>query len=148
MLFPRMAAKILLTIKFVFLWTYSFGISPVAQMVVQAAEIDNRHPPEGVFWLFIGMVFLPEVLLVFFKGFRNWIKEGLEDGDGKLSKKDLKDLLPYYSSLNSLRIFVLSSLLMMFYDVHIEFQYYIIPFLGSLGLAGIEIIKKTYLRKK
>lgn len=142
---PQMAAKILLTLKFLLIWTYSFGISPVAHMVVQSTP--DRHPPESVFWLFISMIFLPEILLIFAKGFRNWIKAGFEDGDGVLSKKDLKDLLPYYSSLNSLRIFVLSSLLMMFYDIEIEFQYYVIPFLGSLGLAGIEILKKTYLSK-
>lgn len=133
-----MTARILLTIKFLLIYCYSFALPPLAKMTMQAT---GNEPPELIFYLFTAMMFIPETSILFFKGFREWIKEGLENADGKMNHNDVKDLVVHYASLWSLRIFVLSSLLMMFYNVEFGFQYYIVPFFGSIGLSGFTILK-------
>lgn len=139
-----MTAKIILTIKFLLIWVYTYAVSPLAKMTILAT---GRQPPEAVFWFFIGMMWLPELVIIFSSGFREWIREGIENADGKLNSKDVKDLLVHYASLTSMKLFVLESLLMMFYDVTIPFQYYVIPFLGSVGLSGFTIFKNLYKDK-
>lgn len=140
----RMTARIILTIKFLLIWVYTFALSPTAKMVILTT---GRQPPEAVFWFFIGMMWLPEIVICFSYGFREWIRQGIENADGKLNSKDVKDLLVHYASLTSMKLFVLESLLMMFYDVTIPFQYYVIPFFGSVGLSGFAIFKNLYKEK-
>lgn len=136
-----MTARILLTIKLLLIWFYTFALSPMAKMTILTT---GRQPPETVFWFFVGMMWLPEIVILFSGGFREWIKTGIENADGELNSKDVKDLIVHYASLTSMKLFVLESLLMMFYGVEIDFQFYIVPFLGSVGLSGFAIFKNIY----
>ena len=136
-----MEGKIILAVKFMVVWIYSFALSPFAQALIEIN--DKKTPPDSVFWVFVGMIFLPEILLVFSNPFRSWIRKGIENSED-MTKKYIQDLIIHYASLSSLRLFVLESLLMMFYEVHIPFQYYIVPFFGSIGLSGFSLLKNIY----
>ena len=103
---------------------------------------DKPHP--AVFYVFIFMMFVPEIILLVSKSFRLWIKEGIEDGDGKLNRDDLKDLRIHYAAIWMLRMFVLFGLLMIFYEVEIDTQYYVMPFCGALGIEGLAVWKNIY----
>lgn len=137
-----MTANIVFSLKFILIWCYSFSLSPFAQIAISTAMPNT--PPVLIFYIFVLMIFLPDLVLIVSKGFRAWIKEGLEDADGSLNRGDVKDLVVHYASLNSLRVFVLESLMMMFYDVEIPFHYYVVPFFGSIGLSGFTILKNLY----
>lgn len=132
-------------LKFIMIYAYSLT-TPLSALLLQITTpiITKRHPPEIIFWFFCAMIFLPEVTIGLSKGFRTWIKEGIENSDGQLNHRDIKDLLIHYASLSSLRLFVLETLLMMFYSIQIDLQYYVIPFLGSIGLSGFTIFKHIY----
>lgn len=143
-----MAAKIILTLKFLLIWMYVAALSPAANMVLGIVQDgDVRKPPEIIFWFFVGMMWLPEIIMTTSSGFRGWIKQGIENADGKLNSQDVKDMMVHYISLTSMKLFVLESLLMSFYTVDIPIQFYIIPFLGSFGLSGFTIFKNIYSGK-
>jgi len=91
------------------------------------------------------MMFLPEITIRTSKEFRMWIKEGIEDADGKLNKSDIKDGLILYVSLWSLRVFIGFSVSEVFYK-EIDFKFYITPLIFSFGTAGLTIIKS--IKKK
>lgn len=94
-------------------------------------------PKHFLFSIFIILMFLPEVLLVFNKSFRGWIKTGIEDSDGKFEKSDLASLLIHYSTLWCTRLYVFFGLMEVFYGVQVRDTYVV----GSLaGAFGIEII--------
>ena len=135
-----MTAKTIITLKFLLAWVYCFSISPLAKAVIEIQ--DKREPPEAIFWFFCIMMWLPEMATTMSKQFRNWIKEGIEDENGRL--KDVKDIIIHYASLTSMKLFILESLLMMFYDVDIAFQFYMVPFFGSVGLSGFTTLKNMY----
>lgn len=101
-----------------------------------------------MFYVFVAMMFLPEMALFFSPAFRNWIKEGIEDADGKLNKEDVKDLRVHYASIWMLRVFVLFGLLMIFYQMTIDWNYYILPFFGAMGLEGASLLRNLYGRTK
>lgn len=136
-----MEGKIILAVKFMALWIYSFALSPFAQALIEIN--DKKAPPDSVFWVFVAMIFLPEILIGLSRPCRDWIKKGIENSED-MKQSYIKDIIIHYASLSSLRLFVLESLLMMFYDVHIPFQYYIVPFFGSIGLSGFSLLKNIY----
>lgn len=106
---------------------------------ILSSTYDKPHP--SVFYVFIFMMFVPELVLLISKPFRLWIKEGIEDGDGKLNRDDLKDLRIHYAAIWMLRTFVLFGLLMIFYEVQIDITYYLLPFSGAMGLEGMALWK-------
>lgn len=135
-----MASKgVFMFVKFLFVFVYNGMIPTVAQVV-----IDTDQPSPLVFYIFIVMMFVPEFTITISKKFRTWMKQGIEDGDGKLHREDIKDLRIHYSALWMLRMFVLFGLLMVFYQVQIPWQFYIMPFFGSMGLEGFALYKSLH----
>jgi len=137
-----MAKKALMTIQFMLFWIYSFALTPILQSVVEITDV--RRPPEVVFYIFTSMLFIPEVCLILFPSFRNWIRQGIEDADGELNKNDVKDLLVFYFSIWCIRAYVLAFLLTMFYEVDIPFDFKAMSFFGGLGSAGMVVLKNLY----
>lgn len=137
-------SKIFVSIKLFGLWLYNALLSPASQMIVRA---NPNRPPEEMLYFFVFMMFVPEMVLVMSAPFRNWIKEGIENADGKMNKSDLKDLVILYGSLWSLRVFLFMSWSMVFYGIDIVFYIYITPLLGSFGISGLPILKALIGRK-
>jgi hypothetical protein len=98
--------------------------------------------------VFVFMMFVPEMAFFISPQFRNWIKEGIEDSDGKLNKEDVKDLRIHYASIWMLRIFVFFGLAMIFFQVRIDWNYYIVPFFGAMGLEGASLLRNIYGKSK
>lgn len=137
-------SKILITVKFFGIWLYNALLSPASQMVVRS---NTDRPPEEMLYFFVLMMFVPESVLLISKSFRAWIREGVEDADGKLNKSDLKDLVILYGSLWCLRVFLFMSWAKVFYGTEIEFYIYLTPLIGSFGISGLPILK-SFLKIK
>lgn len=136
-----MASKVILSTYAFLFYFYNGMFTIIAKLTMETA------PQPFVFYIFVAMMFLPEFTLFFSKSFRHWIKQGIEDADGKLNKEDVKDLRVHYASLWMLRLFVLFGLLMIFYDMKIDWSYYILPFFGAMGLEGVALARNIYGRK-
>ncbi len=130
--------------KFVTFLSFNLLIMPTAK---GANEMLPKAPPEFMFFVFVFLMFLPEMSMSI-PSMRNWIKTGIEDGDGTLNKKDLKDLLVYWASMWMLRVFVLSYLFEIFYAVETEFEFTILPFFGALGAQGIAAARTIFSKSK
>ena len=137
-----MASKLILST-----YTFLFYIYNGLFTVFAKIAVDDSPEPY-VFYVFVGMMFLPEMALFFSKSFRNWIKQGIENADGKLNKEDVKDMRIHYASIWMLRLFVLFGLLMIFYQMKIDWNYYILPFFGAMGLEGASLLRNLYARPK
>lgn len=136
-------SKLLITVKFFGVWLYNFFLSPAARI----ATINADRPPEGMIYFFIVMMFVPELCALLSKTFRDWIRQGIENSDGKLNKSDLKDMVILYGSLWCLRVFLFMSWAMIFYKMEIPFHIYTIPLLGSFGISGLPIMKSLIGQK-
>jgi hypothetical protein len=139
-------AKVIISLKFITFWIYSYSLSPAAQIFM--SSVNNRVPPNAAFWIFFTLMFLPEFFMVVSPGFRNWVKEGFSDVDGRMSDNDRKGILIHYTSLWCMKLFVLENLLILFYGISVEFIAYIFPFFGSIGLSGFEILKNIVKAKE
>lgn len=125
--------KLILSFKLLSMFLYNAILSQITTGVNQ--------PNDVILYFFIFMMFMPETLLIFSKGFREWVKQGVENSDGKLSKSDLKDGVILYGSLWCLRVFLFMSWSKVFYGTNIEFYFYLTPLLGSFGISGLPIVK-------
>ena len=138
-------AGALISVKIYLMWLYCGILGITQQMVINS---NNEKPPEQIFYFFVAMIFLPEIVTLFSKNFRYWIKQGIENADGKLNKSDLKDMSILYVSLWCLRVFIFMSWTQIFYQVDIPFHVYITPLLGAFGLSGLPILKSFLPSKK
>lgn len=136
-------AKLYMLSKFVTFLGFNLLLMPTAK---GANELMPKAPPEFMFFVFVFLMFLPEMSMSI-KSMRDWVKTGIEDGDGILNKRDLKDLLVYWASMWMLRVFVLSYLFQIFYGVETEFQFTILPFFGALGAQGIAAARNIFQKK-
>lgn len=144
-----MMAKIVVTVKFFFVWLYNLSLAWVPSVLGQI----TGHSDFVVDFLVV-MIFAPELLYAFKKDFREWINGGVEDGDGKLDKTDLKDIIPLYMGLWCTRVFIYFSW-QISEGKDIETSIYLIPLYGAFGLGsvpvmgkGMDIIKKKMLKLK
>lgn len=111
------------------------------------AQIENQMHLNVYFWTFFVMMFLPEFALFAFKGFRLWIKEGIEDGDKKLNTGDLKDLMVHYIALWCVRIFAISSLWTIWFNKDIPTSIAWTAIGSALTIYGFNVMGKKYLGK-
>jgi hypothetical protein len=88
------------------------------------------------------MILLPEISFTFVPKFRQWIKSGIEDGDGVLNKTDLNALLIHYSTLWCIRLFVTFGLLEAFYGTQVREIFVIGSLLGGFGIEMIGFFAK------
>ncbi len=137
-------SKVFVSVKLFGIWLYNALLSPTSQMI---AKSNPDRPPEEMLYFFTVMMFVPEVVLIFSKGFRGWIQQGVENADGVLNKSDLKDMVILYGSLWCLRVFLFMSWSKIIYGTNIEFYIYMTPLLGSFGISGLPILK-SFIGKK
>ena len=138
---------IILTVKLVYVWLYHGALSLIA---AAAGDILlDEKSDKIVVMIIIGFavlgIMIPEICLVSFKGFREWIKQGVEDSDGKLNKSDLQDAMMLYTSLWAMRVFVAFSIVKMF-GVPIDNMAYMTALFGSFGIAGLPVLKSIFAR--
>ena len=136
-------AKLYFITKYTTIWVLNLLITPLAQVTQQVV----KQPPEFMFYVFVSLLFVPEIALVFSAGLRQWLKVGIEDGDGVLNTKDVQNLVLFYSGLWMLRVFVLSYLFKQFYNIETEFMFTVLPFLGSMGTAGLAIARAILTKR-
>lgn len=139
-------AKIAVTIKVLFVWLYHGFASILVQGVVEASSPISSAQLYPLIWFALLMIFLPEILFIVWPVFRKWIMEGIENGDGVLQTKDLKELGILYISLWSMRVFMGFSIAIMF-GSEIANITYLMPLIGSFGTAGLAIIKNVLQKK-
>jgi hypothetical protein len=106
---------------------------------------------QNSFWFFLIMLFMPEFACIFSKGFRQWIKNGIEDSDGTFNKSDFKEMWGHYSALWCLRMFILGSLVEIYFQVEVKQLYMILWFAGmasiELAIMVLKLVKINELKK-
>jgi len=98
-----------------------------------------------LFAFFLILLFWPEIGIIFFKSFRLWLVEGIEDGDEKFNSTDLGNLLIHYSTLWCARLYVLFGLLEAFYGTQVREIFVMGSLAGAFGIEAIGFLTK---RKK
>ena len=81
------------------------------------------------------------------KGYRKWIRRGIEGDDGKFDTEDVTNLRINYNALWMLRLCLLFGLLIGFYKADIPVTFFLVTFFGAFGMQGLDVLK-TYLQKK
>lgn len=104
--------------------------------------IDIVNPQYIVFYLLMGVMFLPEMGFMISKSFRGWLKDGIEDSDGKFNSSDFKALMAHYSTLWCIRLFVVFGLLEAFYLIQVREIFIIGSLLGAFGIEAVSFISK------
>jgi hypothetical protein len=136
-------AKIAITLKILFVWLYHGFASILIQGAVESSINEGAITSTQLYpliWFSLIMIFLPEIMFITWPVFRRWIMSGVENGDGILHSKDLKELGVLYISLWSMRVFMGFSFAIMF-GKDIPTITYLLPLMGSFGTAGLAIIK-------
>jgi hypothetical protein len=98
--------------------------------------------PTVIAVLFMLVIVSPELGLLS-KSFRKWVKEALEDGDGKFDKKDLIDTVLIYATVLPVRTVSFGYIYMMVGGWSPSYDQLYGPLIAS-GLAGAA----SYLNKK
>ena len=91
----------------------------------------------NIFGLLILIMFLPEIGFILAKNFRLWLKDGIEDSDGKFNKDDFNSLLRHYSTLWCIRLYVMFGLLEVFYQIQVRETFINGSLLGAFGIEAI-----------
>jgi len=139
--------KVIFSAKVVMIWLYNVLLAPAPKVLQMTLTPGQNSPPEWLLGILVLLMFVPEFMVMFSKDFRTWIKEGIEDSDGKLSKKDTRDMIVLYGSLWCLRVFLLMSWAIIFYDKEIDWFIYVTPLIGSFGISGLTVIQSIIGRK-
>ncbi len=139
--------KVIFSAKVFSIWLYNVLLAPAPKFFQMTLSQGENSPPEWLLGILLLFMFVPEFMGMFSRDFRNWIKEGIEDSDGKLSKKDTKDMIVLYGSLWCLRVFLLMSWSIIFYDKEISWLIYVTPLIGSFGISGLTVIQGITGRK-
>ena len=112
-----------------------------------AAEINTEIHLNVYFWTFFCIMFLPEFSIIAFKGFREWLRRGIEDGDEVLNTKDLKDLMVHYIALWCIRIFAIASLWTIWFNKDIPASISYTSIGAALSIYGFNVVGKKFLEK-
>lgn len=126
-------------IKTFFVLVYTFMIKVLGFAILGIQLINIQY----IFFFLLLTMFLPELGITFSKSFRNWLKGGVEDKKGV----DLSSLLLNYSTLWSLRLYVIFSLMEIFYNIQIREIYIYTSLAGAFSLKSIEILSRLIVQK-
>jgi hypothetical protein len=108
----------------------------------------NQFTSKNVlFCVFIFMMFLPEMGFLINKGFRQWLKDGIEDSDGVFNAADLANLLRHYSTLWCARLYVLLGLLEAFYHIQVREIFVMGSLAGAVGIEAITFLTNRSAKK-
>jgi hypothetical protein len=100
------------------------------------------NPQYIIFYVLMIVMFLPEMGFAFAKSFRNWLKDGIEDSDGKFNSSDFKSLMSHYSTLWCIRLFVVFGLLEAFYSIQVREVFVVGSLLGAFGIEAISFFSR------
>lgn len=118
---------------------YTFSIKLFSLIVFSLGLLDYHN----IFYIFIFMLFLPEMGFALSKSFRSWLKSGIEDSDDKFNKEDFNSLLRHYSTLWCIRLYVLFGLLEAFYGIQIRETYIVGSLVGAFGIEAVNFFVKN-----
>lgn len=108
----------------------------------------NQFTSKNVlFCVFIFMMFLPEMGFLINKGFRQWLKDGIEDSDGVFNANDLANLLRHYSTLWCARLYVLLGLLEAFFHIQVREIFVMGSLAGAFGIEAITFLTNRSAKK-
>lgn len=139
-------AKIVITLKILFIWLYNGFASILIQSMIKATGTVSPIELYALIWFCLIIIFMPEILFIVWPTYRRWVMQGAEDGDGILHSKDLKGLGILYISLWSMRVFVAFGISIILGN-DIPILIFITPLIGSFGTAGLAAIKSVVMRK-
>lgn len=136
-------SKKLLSSDSIAFWVYNASLSIVSELITGNCD----KPSPIVFYFFVLMMFYPELSSMLSKGYRKWIRRGIEGDDGKFDTEDVTNLRINYNALWMLRLCLLFGLLIGFYKADIPVTFFLVTFFGAFGMQGLDVLK-TYLQKK
>ena len=99
-------AKFIMLTRFVILNIFNLSAFPLMQIAVNV----STEPPVFLFYFINVMMWLPEFSALIFKAFRQWIKTGIENGDGVLNSRDMNGLLIFWTSSICMKLLELTEI--------------------------------------
>lgn len=115
---------------------------------VLAGNIQMGQVSMNIFFgVFMMILFLPELGVILKRDFRVWVKNGIEDSDGKFNKSDLASLLIHYSTLWCTRMYVMFGLLEAFYGIKVRESFIVGSLVGAFGIEAIGFFVKSKITK-
>ena len=121
------------------LWLYESIIPGIIMLVQNFIDVDFY------FGMIIIFSFMPEIALIFSRRFREWLKEGAQDGKNKLTNGNLKEAIGHYAALNSIRIYIIAVSATIFKEVELPYIIYVLSFAGAVGIESL-IYLKSFLK--
>lgn len=137
-------AKFLMLTRFLTMNIYNLSAFPLMQMTVNVVS----EPPYFIFWFINVMMWLPEFAAIISKGFRNWVKSGIENGDGVLNAKDMNGLLIFWTSSICMKLLALVVSYELFFQMPVGIETKMILITGATGGQGIGAVRNYVLSKK
>lgn len=109
----------------------------IKALALLSLRFDHFTSKNALFIIFLAMMFLPEIGFILNKGFRSWLKNGIEDSDGAFNSEDLANLLRHYSTLWCARLYVVFGLLEAFYHIQVREIFVMGSLAGAFGIEAI-----------
>lgn len=97
--------------------------------------------PSVIAILFMLVIVSPEIGL-FFPGFRQWVKEALEDGDGRFDRKDLIETALIYATVLPVRAVSFGYIYMMVGGWNPSYEMLYGPLIASIAAGGANYLNK------
>lgn len=136
-------AKFIMLTRFVILNIFNLTAFPLMQITANL----SAEPPVFIFWFINIMMWLPEFTALISKGFRAWIKTGIENGDGVLNSRDMNGLLIFWTSSICMKLLALVVSHELFFGSEIGIDTKMILVMGATGGQGIGAVRTLILRK-
>lgn len=133
----------MLKIFSIFLYTLSLRLMGTVVVASNFINLDWHY----LFFLFVTIMFIPEIGFIISSSFRRWLKDGIEDSDGKFNKSDFASLLIHYSTLWCIRLFVLFGLLEAFYGIQVREMYVLGSLAGAFGVETVGYFTRNKVKK-
>ena len=124
------------SVKILIVWLYEVCIPLYLAMIGTVSDIDIYF---GAIVLF---AFLPELAVIISPSFRRWIKIGVQNGEEKLTNRNLKEAIGHYTALNCIRVYVMAVCATIFKGVDVPTTMYLISFAGAVGIESLIFLKK------
>ena len=118
------------------------GFIPV---MAEITQVTFGYMPQIVAGLFMLIIISPEIAVMLSKDLRKWVKNALEDNDGRFDKEDLIDTFLLYSAILPVRAVAFGYLLMMVGGWNPTTEQLYGPLSATLISGGLSYINK---RKK
>lgn len=126
----------MIKISSILIYTYLIKILAVLTIILNIFDFHY------IFFIMVMIMFLPEVGFLISKNFRSWLKDGIEDSDGKFNREDFNSLLRHYSTLWCIRLYVTFGLLEAFHGIQVRETFINGSLIGAFGIEAINFFMK------